>query len=93
MYKILIIEDDAQISIALKLYFEKNGYQVIQAVNCQEAGYAISKKPDIILADIGLPDGSGIELYKRISMRYKIFGYLWHFTGNVTGKLTRVSGI
>lgn len=66
MFKILIVEDDAQMNKALKLFFTKNGYQVFQAKNCCEAEKIIYEKPDLIVADIGLPDGAGTDWYKSL---------------------------
>lgn len=66
MFKLLIVEDDMQMSKALKLFFAKNGYQVFQAKNCREAEQALYEKPDIIVADVGLPDGTGIEWYQSL---------------------------
>lgn len=60
MYKLLILEDDLQMNHALKIYFEKEGYDVYQAFNAIEAGQILQKmEVDIMLADIGLPGKSG----------------------------------
>ncbi len=67
MFKILIVEDDTQMNQAMKLFFTKNGYQVFQAKNCREAGQIVYEEPDIIIADIGLPDGMGIDWYQSLS--------------------------
>lgn len=72
MFKILIVEDDVQMNQALKLFFTKNGYQVFQAKNCREAGQMIDRQPDIIVADIGLPDGSGTGWYQVLCSAKKI---------------------
>ena len=72
MFKILIIEDDTQMNRAMQLFFSKNGYQVLQAKNCSEAKQIIYEKPDIIVADIALPDGTGIDLYKNLSRTNKV---------------------
>lgn len=72
MFKILIIEDDTQMNRAMQLFFSKNGYQVLQAKNCSEAKQIIYEKPDIIVADIALPDGTGIDLYKNLSRANKV---------------------
>lgn len=67
MIKIQIIEDDVEMNNALKIYFEKAGYVVLQCFNVNEA-YKTMQMPqaDIIIVDIGLPDGSGLELAGKI---------------------------
>ncbi len=67
MIRIQIIEDDVEMNNALKIYFEKAGYIVLQCYNVNEA-YKMMQMPqaDIIIVDIGLPDGSGLELAGKI---------------------------
>lgn len=72
MIKLLIIEDDAQINTALKIYFEKAQYLVFQAFNCREARHMLENEPDIMIVDVGLPDGSGIDLCRNILQKKKI---------------------
>lgn len=67
MIKIQIVEDDLQMNNALKIYFEKAGYAVFQAFNCIDAESDLKKEDiDIIIADVGLPGQSGLELAKKI---------------------------
>ena len=72
MIKLLIIEDDVQLNTALKIYFEKTQYLVFQAFNCKEARQMIKREPDIIIVDVGLPDGSGIDLCRHMLADKKI---------------------
>ena len=72
MVKLLIIEDDIQLNTALKIYFEKIQYLVFQAFNCKEARQMIRNEPDIMIVDIGLPDGSGIDFCKNVLQNRKI---------------------
>ena len=53
--RILLVEDDAQMNEALKIFFCKAGYTVLQAYNAIEAERCLNKNPDVIIADIGLP--------------------------------------
>ncbi len=67
MYKLLILEDDLQLSHALKIYFEKAGYEVFQAFYAMEAGQIIRKTDvDIVIADIGLPGKSGLDFAQEL---------------------------
>ena len=68
--RILLVEDDAQMNEALKIFFCKAGYTVLQAYNAKEAEQCLNKEPDIIIADIGLPGTSGIDFCKKL-LKYK----------------------
>lgn len=72
MTKLLIIEDDKQMNTALKIYFEKAGYEVFQALNCLEAHHMMLNNPDIMIVDVGLPDESGISFCKQVLHTKKI---------------------
>lgn len=67
--KILIIEDEIDLSQGLKLFLVSTGYEVKQAFNGQEAVELFNSfNPDIILLDILLPDTRGSELCKIFRM-------------------------
>ncbi|MEI8173855.1 MAG: response regulator [Deltaproteobacteria bacterium] len=65
--KILIIDDEKELSDVLKKYLTLRGYSVTVAPNGKE-GMAEAKKDGyaIILADIQLPDMNGVEVIKAI---------------------------
>lgn len=68
--KILIIEDDKQIRKMLSITLSEQGYQVMECSNKKDAALKISlEAPDIILLDLGLPDGDGKELISFIRER------------------------
>ncbi len=66
-FKVLVVDDDSNISELLRLYLEKDGFNVItcgdgmQAVELQK-----SQSPDIILLDIMLPGLDGWQVCKEI---------------------------
>ena len=66
-YKILLIEDEANISGFVTALLEANGYQVIKAESSAmaRAMYA-SHVPDIVILDLGLPDGDGSVFLREI---------------------------
>lgn len=67
MPKILIVEDDPQITKILKLNLRLTGIDTENAGTFQEAWTKISSDHfDLILMDIGLPDGSGLDLCQRV---------------------------
>lgn len=64
--RILIIEDDPEISLLLKMSFEKE-YDIDIAHDSQEAMFDLIRHiEDVILLDLGLPDMDGQELLKKI---------------------------
>lgn len=64
---ILIVEDDEAISRLLATSLQQYGYKTIQAKNRHSALREIqTRNPDLILLDLGLPDGDGKELIKTI---------------------------
>jgi len=66
MKKILIIEDDPKIARALKIRFESNGYETALAADALlGANLALQARPDLIILDIGLPDGNGLRLAEK----------------------------
>lgn len=66
-YTLLIVEDDPDTSEMLRVYFEAQGYVVIQAGTGQEAiDRCQISQPDLILLDVRLPDFDGFEVGKRL---------------------------
>ena len=65
--KILVIDDDSNICELLKLYFEKEGYEVRTASDGME-GIAAFKvyEPDLVLLDIMLPRKDGWQVCREI---------------------------
>ncbi len=64
---VLIVEDDEGVRRALRLALRDEGYTV-DAVSDAEAGFAAFAKhtPDLVLIDIVLPGGNGLDLCRRI---------------------------
>jgi adenylate cyclase len=65
--KILIVEDDVLMLEMLKDRLEANNYNVVTAENGKDGSFkAMTEKPDLILADIMMPELDGIEMTKII---------------------------
>ena len=62
-YKVLLVEDEANIRNLIATMLETAGYQTILSASCENAKtmYA-SYLPDLIILDLGLPDADGIHL-------------------------------
>jgi two-component system, OmpR family, alkaline phosphatase synthesis response regulator PhoP len=65
--KILIVDDEDDIRELLLAYLEKEGYQVSQAADGQEAlKVARESSPDVVILDIMLPKMSGLEVLSTL---------------------------
>lgn len=70
MNSILIVEDDITFGMMLKTWLGKKGFDVSTASNIARARKHIeSRKTDLILSDLRLPDHEGIDLLKWINDR------------------------
>lgn len=66
-YKILIAEDDTNIVELLKIYLEKNGYDVICCYDGFEAYQEVEKEEvDLAIFDVMMPKMNGYELTKKV---------------------------
>lgn len=66
-YKILLIEDEYNISTLIMTMLESSGYQVIQAGTCALAKTLfVSHCPDLVLLDLGLPDMDGMTFLEDV---------------------------
>lgn len=70
--KILLIEDNISVSEGLIYLLKENNYKVDYAKNRKEAINKIKESPDLIILDISLPDGNGIDVYNTYIKDLKI---------------------
>ena len=64
-YKVLIMEDERNIRHFVRTILTANGYQVVEAKTLAEGRMAfMSHSPDVVILDLGLPDGDGMEFLK-----------------------------
>ncbi len=65
--RILIVEDEDHIRRFVRLTLAAEGYEVFEAASCQrgliEAG---TRRPDMLVLDLGLPDGDGVGLIREL---------------------------
>ena len=65
--RILIIEDDRNLNRMLQFHFEDGGFGVTGVERCEEGLELVRRSGfDLVLLDQQLPDGTGLELLKRI---------------------------
>src|SRR5919202_6045842 len=62
-HKILVVDDDRKTVDLLKLYLEKDGYQVLAAHDGRQAlDLARQRRPDLIVLDLMLPTVEGLDV-------------------------------
>ena len=63
----LIVDDEKSLRDMLQLLFHKQGFEATTAANSTEGvAAAIRLSPDVILCDIKMPDGNGLDLLSRV---------------------------
>jgi CheY-like chemotaxis protein len=71
MSKIALIEDELMIAEILKDMLTEQGHEVTHFSGALPAHDALfDKAPDLVISDVTLPDGSGLELVARLRDRY-----------------------
>jgi two-component system, chemotaxis family, CheB/CheR fusion protein len=75
---ILLVDDHLDTNDALKILLERRGYKVKTATTLRAAlDLARTESFDLLISDIGLPDGSGLDLIQRLR-EWKSSGQLKH---------------
>ncbi|HEY5778359.1 MAG TPA: PAS domain S-box protein [Terrimicrobiaceae bacterium] len=73
--RLLIVEDHADTALLLKRLLETSGYTVKTAGGVAEALEAAAREPfDVLVSDLGLPDGTGCELMRQLRERQPLRG-------------------
>jgi len=64
--RILVVDDEPAIVRAVRANLSRHGFRVDVATTGQEALEHAQARPDLILLDLGLPDGDGLEVIRSI---------------------------
>jgi CheY-like chemotaxis protein len=69
---ILLVDDDDALRTMLKRLLNGIGYAVQEASNGEEAAVVCAQhQPDLVITDLIMPDGEGLELIKHLRGLYK----------------------
>ncbi|MEI6351407.1 MAG: ATP-binding protein [Verrucomicrobiota bacterium] len=73
--RILLVEDDSDTRRTLTKLLQRHGYRVISA-DCIRDGLELSGKGsfDVVISDLGLPDGSGLDFMRQMKALYGLPG-------------------
>ncbi|MEY2937000.1 MAG: hypothetical protein RL033_7749 [Pseudomonadota bacterium] len=64
---VLVVEDEPQMRKFIRASLSSHGYRVVEAERASEAVMLMtSHNPEIVLLDLGLPDGDGIDLTRQL---------------------------
>jgi len=67
MHRVLVVEDEPGIRNVLRVLLENQGFRVEEAENAARAEIeARTHKPDLLLVDLGLPDGDGLTVIRAV---------------------------
>lgn len=63
----LVLEDEREIRQFVRLSLEAEGWQVVEAGTIRQGLVdAGTRRPDLVIADLGLPDGDGVEFIRQV---------------------------
>ena len=67
MQKILLLEDDAALGSGIQLALQSQTMQITLCATLEQARRALGLSPfDLLILDVNLPDGSGLELLRQL---------------------------
>lgn len=65
--RVLVIDDDPEVRALLVRALERDGHSIVEAHDLGSARSALAQAPaDVVVLDLGLPDGSGIDLCRTL---------------------------
>lgn len=73
--KILIVDDEPDLRLLVRMTLEGNGYEVEEASTAAEAiAHALAVRPRLILLDIRLPDAEGFDVLRTLKATPELAG-------------------
>lgn len=69
-HSVLIVEDEFLIRWSLRSRLQREGFSVIEAIDVASARLAFNPPIELVLLDLRLPDGDGLELLREFHRRW-----------------------
>jgi CheY-like chemotaxis protein len=71
MHKILLVDDEETVRRLLRITLERDGYDVVEAVNGYQALALYEEQPvDLVITDIAMPEMNGFQLIEVLTRRF-----------------------
>ncbi|MDO8773642.1 MAG: response regulator [Burkholderiaceae bacterium] len=71
--RVLVVEDDREIRALMQSSLSVEGFEVQTAVSLSEASALLRHSlPDVVVLDLGLPDGDGVQLVRDIRRQHSV---------------------
>src|SRR5215510_2138291 len=65
--KVLVVDDESGVRFGIRDFLEQQGYEIEEAETCEDAQHLFrTSRPDIVIADYMLPDGTALDLLPRL---------------------------
>jgi len=65
--KVLVVDDESGVRFGIRDFLEQQGYEIEEAESCEDAQHLFrTSRPDIVIADYMLPDGTALDLLPRL---------------------------
>jgi DNA-binding NtrC family response regulator len=65
--KVLVVDDESGVRFGIRDFLEQHGYEIDEAESCEDAQHIFrTSRPDIVIADYMLPDGTALDLLPRL---------------------------
>ena len=73
--RVLLVDDHFDTCLGLKMLLQRRGYQV-EIAHSVAQGIQLAREfePDLVISDLGLPDGSGFELIREVKSFRQVYG-------------------
>ncbi|AOP36001.1 DNA-binding response regulator [Leptospira tipperaryensis] len=69
---ILLTEDEPGIRDTIRIVLESEGFRMLSAMTGKDCLSLLKESPDLLVLDVGLPDGSGFEILKELRKKHSI---------------------
>jgi two-component system KDP operon response regulator KdpE len=65
--RVLVVEDEPEIRRVVRLALEREGHEAFEADGVERGAIeAATRRPDLVVLDLGLPDGDGVDLVRQL---------------------------